>query len=134
MLVTANIRAIGVSNRICCKKKLKVVLTKLPDIAILTEVCVTNISWVNWWSINRFELSKYTGEFLENGRRGIIVLIKKPIKLDSRVTINDNILKLSITLDSKQVAIFATYAPSHGRNELLCTVIFVSNPTFVELC
>ena len=79
VLVTTNIRALGISNRVCCKKKLKVVLTNLPDIVILTEVCVTNISWINWWSINRFELSQYTGEFLENGRRGIIALIKKEL-------------------------------------------------------
>ena len=119
VLVTANIRALGISNRVCCKKKLGVVLSNLPDLVILTEVCVTITSWNDWWAINRFELSKYTGEFLENGRRGIIVLIKKPLKPDSRVTINNNILKLSFTLESGRLAIFATYAPSHGRNELL---------------
>ena len=116
VLVTANTRALGISNKVCCQKKLKNVLTNLPDLVILTEVCVTNSSWIEWWTINRFELAKYSGEFLENGRRGIIALIKKPLKIDSTVAVNTNILKLSFTLDTKRLAVFATYAPSHGRN------------------
>ena len=80
VLVTANIRALGISNKVCCKKKLKVVLNHLPDLVILTEVCVTIRAWIEWWTKNRFELSKYTGEFLENGRRGIIAMVKKPLK------------------------------------------------------
>ena len=116
VLVTANLRALGISNKVCCQKKLQIVLKNLPDLVLLTEVCVTTSSWIEWWTINRFELAKYTGEFLENGRRGIIALIKKPLKLDERVAVNNNILKLSFTIDTKRLAIFATYAPSHGRN------------------
>ena len=116
VLVTANIRALGISNKVCCKKKLKVVLNHLPDLVILTEVCVSITNWVEWWNKNRFELAKYTGEFLENGRRGIIALVKKPLKFDDKITINENILKLVLTIDNKRIAIFATYAPSQGNN------------------
>ena len=116
VLVTTNTRALGITNEICGRKKLKVVLKNLPDLVILTEVCVSITAWVEWWTKFRFELAKYTGEFLENGRRGIIALVKKPLKFESRITINEDILKLVLRIENKSIAIFATYAPSQGNN------------------
>ena len=116
MRVTANIRSIGLSNKVGCKKKLMFTLTNLPDVVCLSEVCVTAQTWGTWWNLNRFELAKYTGVFLENGKRGIIVLLKIPIVPESSITLNENVQKISLMLDGRSLAIFAIYAPSHGNN------------------
>ena len=41
---------------------------------------------------------------------------KNQIKVISTEEINDNILKISVEIEDKSIAIFATYAPSNDTN------------------
>ena len=116
LLATANIRSLG--RGIESKKKLRLYLSNSPNVVIFTETGVTDNNWVEWWKCNRYELCNYGGVYLENGKRGIIVLCKKPAKIENYETINRNILKVTVKLGDDNLAIFATYAPSKGNNNV----------------
>ena len=79
---TTNIRSIKANNVSECRKKLKLLLTNKPDIAIITECHLTN-KHVELMERNfRYELADYRCVVSPNDRRGILALIKKSITLN----------------------------------------------------
>ena len=112
-----NIRSLKALNREESHKKLRSILSNTPSIAILTESHLTAHKWEVFLGRFRYELSNYSGHLLPNGRRGVVVLVNKnQVKVTNTEEINDNVLKISVEMNDKSIAILATYAPSHGTN------------------
>ena len=113
---TTNIRSIKANNVSECRKKLKLLLTNKPDIAIITECHLTN-KHVELMERNfRYELADYRCVVSPNDRRGILALIKKSITLNYSSIINGNILKLGVETSDIKIAVIAVYAPSQGQD------------------
>ena len=88
---TTNIRSLKANDTSECRKKLKLLLTNKPDIAIITE-CHLTIKHVELMERNfRYELADYRCVVSPNDRRGILALIKKSITLNYSSIINGNI-------------------------------------------
>ena len=112
-----NIRSLKALNREESHKKLRSILSNTPSIAILTESHLTTHKWEVFLGRFRYELANYSGHLLPNGRRGIVVLINKnQVNVKNTEEINENVLKISVEVNDKSIAILATYAPSHDTN------------------
>ena len=98
---TTNIRSIKANNVSECRKKLKLLLTNKPDIAIITECHLTN-KHVELMERNfRYELADYRCVVSPNDRRGILALIKKSITLNY----SSIILKLGVETNDIKIAV-----------------------------
>ena len=83
----------------------------------MTESHLTTHKWEVFLSRFRYELANYSGHLLPNGRRGIVVLINKhQVTVVNTEEINPNVLKISVEINEKSLAILATYAPSNESN------------------
>ena len=114
---TTNIRSLKINDVRECRKKLKLLLTNKPDIAIVTECHINTNKQLELLERNfRYELAEYICVVNPNNRRGILALTKKSITLIYSTIINGNVLKLGIETNDTKIAVIAVYAPSHGQD------------------
>ena len=114
---TTNIRSLKINDVRECRKKLKLLLTNKPDIAIVTECHINTNKQLELLERNfRYELAEYICVVNPNNRRGILAITKKSITLIYSTIINGNVLKLGIETNDTKIAVIAVYAPSHGQD------------------
>ena len=80
LVETTNIRSLKVNDLRESSKKLKLLLTNKPDIAIVTECHITSNKQLELLERNfKYELAKYICVVNTKSRRGILAIIKKSI-------------------------------------------------------